>query len=456
MKQKVDLVIKNAKIWTEIDQKYALRDSQVAINQGTIVEIGALQNLDERFEVSKFWDAQGKVLLPGFINTHCHLFQTFIRGLGKDLPFIEWMNNSVRIMMPEMDYESVYLAAMMGCMEAIRTGTTTLVDFMYANVKPNLSDAVMQAFDDCGIRGILARGLTDVERLPGSPVRPASWSKVEDSLIDHDRLRLKYKDNPRMGFMLAPSVIWGMTRDGLKTVVDYAKSQDMVVTMHILETADDDQFSLKNYGKRTIRALEEIGILETKFLAVHCIRMEQEDTDLFIKYGTSISHNPVANMILGSGVAPISKLTGLGIPISLGTDGAASNDSQSLIEVMKTAALLQKVHYRDTASLSAREVFSMATNQGAKAIHMDDQIGTLEAGKKADILVVDFKKPNTTPCYHPIASLVYSGSEGNINSVFIEGALIYEDGQFTQINEVTLLKKAQQKAEELYRQALSK
>ena len=143
MKQKVDLVIKNAKIWTEVDQKFALRDGQVAINQGTIVEIGALQDLDERFEVSKFWDAQGKVLLPGFINTHCHLFQTFIRGLGKDLPFIEWMNNSVRIMMPEMDYESVYLAAMMGCMEAIRTGTTTLVDFMYANVKPNLSDAVL-------------------------------------------------------------------------------------------------------------------------------------------------------------------------------------------------------------------------------------------------------------------------------------------------------------------------
>jgi 5-methylthioadenosine/S-adenosylhomocysteine deaminase len=350
-----------------------------------------------------------------------------------------------------MDEESIYLAAMVGCMEAIQTGTTTIVDFMYANIKPKFSDAVVRAFDDCGIRGVLARGLTDVDRLPGSSVRPASSAPVEESLVDHDRLRKLYKGHPRVSFMLAPSVIWGMTERGLKTISEYAKAEDMVVTMHLLETADDDRHSLEKYGKRTTRVLEETGILDTKFLAVHTIRVEEEDINLFLQYKTSISHNPVANMILGSGVAPISTLTKRGISISLGTDGAASNDSQSLLEAMKTAALLQKVHYRDTAALSAKEVFSMATDQGAKAIQMADRIGSLTVGKRADILVVDFKQPNTTPSYHPISSLVYSGSEGNVTSAFIEGSLVYENGHFTKINEEEVLNKAQQKAEELYR-----
>jgi len=168
-----------------------------------------------------------------------------------------------------------------------------------------------------------------------------------------------------------------------------------------------------------------------------------------------ISHNPVANMILGSGTAPIWELTRRNITISLGTDGAASNDSQNLIEVMKTAALLQKVHYRDTSALTAHQVFSMATSQGAAAIQMADQIGSLEVGKRADIVAVDLEKPNTTPCYDPIASLVYSGTEGNIHSVFVEGDLIYDNGRFTRIDEEDILHRAQFKAQEMYHSAKS-
>ena len=449
MKQKVDLVIKNAKIRVDESPNCALADALVVIDQGRILDIGSAVDLDQ-YAVQKVWDAKGNVLLPGFINTHCHLFQTFVRGLGKDLPFIDWMNNSVRVMMPELDEESIYLAAMVGCMEAIRTGTTTLVDFMYANTMPKMADAVVRAFNDSGIRGVLARGLTDVDQLPGSPVRPSSSAPVSESLMDHDRMRQDYKNHPRVSFMLAPSVIWGMTYGGLKDVAGYAKSEDMVVTMHLLETADDDQFSMRKYGKRTTSVLEEIGILDTKFLAVHCIQVQEADIQLFEQYGNSISHNPVANMILGSGVAPISKLIKRNIPISLGTDGAASNDSQSLLEVMKTAALLQKVHYRDTAAISAGDVFSMATSQGAKSIHMENEIGTLAVGKRADILVVDYKQPNTTPCYDAIASLVYSGSEGNIHSVFVEGSLIYEDNQFTLFDQEDILNRAQHKAQKLY------
>lgn len=456
MKQNVDLIVENVRILLKSEKSQSNKNQSIVINDGKIVKIGDSKEINERFLPKKVFSADGKLVLPGFINTHCHLFQTFMRGLGKDLPFIQWMNNSVRLMMPNMDEEAIYLAAMVGCLESIRSGMTTIVDFMYAHVKPRYADYVLQAFVDCGVRGVLARGMTDVDRLPGSPVRPASYATAAQSFAEVDRTRAMYADNPNISFMLAPSVIWGMTFEGLQEISQYAKKNKMMVTMHILETVDDDQHSMEKYGKSTMRVLEDAGILETDFLGVHAIRVSQDDISLFNQYDVKISYNPLANMILGSGVAPILDLSKAGIKISLGTDGAASNDSQNLIEVMRAGALLQKAHQCDSAALSAWEVFSMATDQGAECINMADKIGTIEEGKQADIIVVDLQKANTTPCYDPIASLVYSGSSENISAVIINGEVIFDKGHFLKIDEMDILERAQKKAEELYKISLSK
>ena len=450
MKNKVDLIIKNARLVNKDQQECSSTNFSILIQDGRIMKISEDVNFMDQYSSDRIWDADGKLLLPGLINTHCHLFQTFMRGLGKDLPFIKWMNNSVRIMMPNLDEEAIYLAAMVGCMESIRSGTTTLLDFMYAHVKPHYADYVLKAFDDCGIRGVLARGMTDVERLPGSPIKPSSYATASDSLAEVDRSREMYKNHPRISFALAPSVIWGMTVDGLKEIASYAKKNHTLVTMHILETVDDDQHSYDKNGKSTTRILEDVGILDTDFLAVHAIRLSEDDLSLFKKYNTRISYNPLANMILGSGVAPIVELSKRGILVSLGTDGAASNDSQNLIEVMKSGALLQKVHNHDSAALSAWEIFSMATDQGAACINMQDQIGTIEVGKKADIIALDFNKPNTTPCYDPIASLVYSGNSENVTMVMVDGDIIYDQGIFSRFDEADILQRAQQKAQKIY------
>lgn len=454
--KKADLLITNARILSEEDQTLSEMDVSIAIQGGRILEIGEQKNLAGIYDARQTWDAKGKLLLPGLVNTHCHLFQTFMRSLGKELTFMDWVHRSVRLFMPLLDDEAIYLAAMIGCLEAIRTGTTTLVDYMYANVKPRNADAVLRAFDDCGIRGVLALGLTDVKQLPGSPVPSTTYSTVEDSLLDIERMKSDYVDHPRVSFMLAPSVIWGMTRDGLADAARYAKANNMVLTMHLLETADDDRFSQENYGKRTTRMLEDIGVLDANFLAVHAVRLIEEDFDLFERYHTSVSHNPVANMILGSGVAPVCELTRRGIPVGLGTDGAASNDSQNMIEVMKSAVLLQKVHHHDPNVITARQVFRMATSEGAETIKMGDQIGTLSPGKRADIIVVDLDLPNTTPWYEPVTSLVYSGSERNVSAVFIEGQLVLEAGKTTRVDEADLIRRAQQKAQELYKIAYAK
>ena len=449
--KKADLLIKNASVWHSQDQTVSKTDNSIAIHNGKILEIGKEQDLTAQYSVTKTWDAGGKLLMPGFINTHCHLFQVIMRGLGKDLPLLEWTNKSIRSFMPLLDEEAIYLASMIGCLEAIRSGTTTLVDFMYAHVKPGMADAVLKAFDDCGIRGVLAHGITDLKRLPGSSAPTITYAPVVTRIEELESMRLKYKDNPRIQFMLAPSVIWGMSREGLAEIAQYAKAQEVPVTMHILETGDDDKFSMNAYGKRTIPFLEEVGILDTKFLAVHAIQLEGEDFELFKHYNSKVSYNTVANMILGSGVAPIPRLSRAGIQIGLGTDGAGSNDSQNMFEVMKSSVLLQKVHHQDPTVLTANQVFLMATSQGAAAIFQEDQIGSLIPGMRADILVIDLAVPNTTPCYEPIASLVYSGSDRNISSVFIEGQQIIKNGEFTNVDEAALVKKAQEKGQALYK-----
>ena len=448
-----DLLITNARIWNAEEQTILLTDASVAIQHGKILEIGKPQDLTRQYNTGQSWNAGGKLLLPGLINTHCHLFQVPMRGLGKDLPFMDWVHQSVRLFMPLLDEEAIYLAAMIGCLEAIRSGTTTLVDYMYANVTQAMSEAVLKAFDDCGIRGILANGINDVAYLPGSDMPALTFDTVENRLAETERMRSKYQAHPRIHFMLAPSVIWGMTRAGLAELAQYAKAQNLTITMHLLETADDDEYSLSNYGMRTLPLLEETGVLDAKFLAVHAIRLEAEDFCLFKQHRSKISYNPVANMILGSGVAPIPELSRAGLQIGLGTDGAASNDSQSLIEVMKSAVLLQKVHHQDPTALSARQVFSMATDEGAAAIFMEDQIGSLQPGMRADLLVVDLDRPNTTPSYDPIASLVYSGNERNIHTVFVEGQLVMEDGSFKLVDERALMQSARDKTRALFKAA---
>ncbi len=449
--KKADLLIKNASIWHAQDQTISKKDNSIVIANGKILEIGKLQDLATQYAVTKTWDAGGKLLMPGFINTHCHLFQVIMRGLGKDLPLLEWTNKSVRSFMPLLDEEAIYLASMIGCLEAIRSGATTLVDFMYAHVKPGMADVVLKAFNDSGIRGVLAHGITDLERLPGSSAPTITYAPVVKRIEELESMRLEYKDHPRIQFMLAPSVIWGMSREGLAEIAQYAKTQDVPVTMHVLETGDDDKFSMNEYGMRTIPLLDEVGILDTKFIAVHAIQLKDEDFELFKRYNSKVSYNTVANMILGSGVAPIPRLSRAGIQIGLGTDGAGSNDSQNMFELMKSSVLLQKVHHQDPTVLTANQVFSMATSQGAAAIFQEDQIGTLTPGMRADILVIDLSVPNTTPCYDPIASLVYSGNDRNISGVFIEGQQILENGEFTNVDEVDLINKAQEKGQALYK-----
>ena len=452
MNETIDLLLTHANLITQNDQRTVIEDGALAVKDGIIVALGPAADLQALFQPRKLLDAGGKWAIPGFINTHNHLFQVFMRGLGKDLPFLESMVASISKLMPFMDEESIYLGALTGCLEAIRTGTTTMLDFMYANIHPMLSDCVIQAFEDVGIRGILGRGFTDVEIFPFTNIHSRTWEPIDRILADVDRLVSRYQDHPRVKIILAPSVVWNITRQGLVATAEYSRLHDMPVTIHLLETDEDDSFCLQTYGQRTLPFMEKIGLLSPRFLGVHAIHLLPEDFDLIQRYHIKISHNPVSNMILGNGVCAVPELLRQGIQVGLGTDGAASNDSQSMLETMKTAAILQKAFTKDPAAISAQTVFSMATDLGAQSIGQDKKIGSLEIGKCADFVLVDLNKANTTPSYDLITSLVYSGSERNIYAVVVDGRLIYQDGHFTSVDEESILQRTKRKAEELYYQ----
>lgn len=431
----IELLLIHANIVTLDNFDSSFTDGSIAIDKGIIVELGLTEALEGVYQPRRKVDLKGKYVFPGFINSHTHLFQTMFKGLPKDYSLNKWLKKVIRPYTPFLDAETCYLAALAGCAEAIRSGTTTILDYMYAHPQPELSDAIVQAFDQIGIRGYLARGFSD--KMFGSNINKALQESVEK--VTADVLRLKAKYGSRI--WLAPSALWNVSQEALTAVCDTAKNYNIPVTMHLNETQLDNKYSNQYYGQNAIPFLEEIGLLNENFLAVHCVYMDQEGTESFRKHNVKISYNPVSNMILGSGVMNLPLLEGL--TVSFGTDGAASNDSQNMLETMKLGAILQKVHYQNPAIIDAKRIVQMATLDGARALGLEKETGSLEKGKKADMLIYDALQPQSFTMHNPLATLVYASNPGNIDSVIIDGKEVMINKQFVTIDEERILHEAQ-------------
>jgi 5-methylthioadenosine/S-adenosylhomocysteine deaminase len=442
-RQPVDLLVTHAVMHTLGAEKRVFADGALAVHAGEIVAVGETADLERRFEALQIRNAKGLHLIPGLVNTHNHLFQVFARAKGKDLRFIDWVEGAVRPLINYLDEEACYLAAMIGCLEAIRSGTTTILDYMYVANRPGLCDGILRAFDEVGLRGILGRGFNTMKTMPwGSP--STSYEPVDSALADLARLQRIVKPNPRLSIALAPGVNWSMSAEGVAASVELQR-QGMLVTLHLQENELDDEYSLKMFGQRAVPFLADAGLLGPTFLAVHAVQMPPEDMALFIEHDVAVSHNPASNMILGSGVAKVTEMLASGLRVGLATDGAASNDSQNMIEAMKLAALLQKGFLRDTSALGAQQTLEMATRIGASAVGMGDLTGSLEAGKRADFVLLDMDRPNTFPVADFAAALVYAGEPGNVDSVAVDGEFIFDRGAFTRVDQGVLLRQAWEK-----------
>lgn len=423
-----DLLIDGATVLTMDADGTVVSDGVIGVAGGAITLIEKrIPNI--HYSAAEIIDGRGMLAFPGFVNTHAHCFQSLLKGLGADMSLIEWLNRSVQPFGVSVTHRQQKLATLLACLESLKSGCTTLCEFFYTNQDPELADVCIETMRSTGIRTVLMRTFQDYD---GEYDTPSCYIETVEKAIDEvERLRCSYLSDDMLSIWTGPDVTWATSRRGYEAILEYCLDRDVCYTMHLKETPEDDAMCLRHYGCGIVDLLEEIGFLTDKFLAVHCVHLTQREVKLLAERGVSVSHNPAANLYLGSGIAPISALIDAGANVCLGTDGAASNNTTDIIDSMRLAALIQKGVHRDATAMSARDVVTMATSGGAKALRMNDAIGSLEVGKRADIVLFNPDKLRSTPMHDSLATLVYSSSAENIDTTIVDGNVVYRKGVFS-------------------------
>ena len=427
MSEKYDLIIRNAAIHTMDRDRQVIDRGSLAVKGDRIAKIEQ-GDLPEQDTAGQVIDADGMILFPGFVDTHIHIFQSFLKGLGADHPLIEWLNLSALPYGTVMTPRQHELATRLACMEALKSGCTAICEFFYTNQDPELAHACIEGMRSTGIRSVFIRTFQDTGEEYGMPsvfIEPA-----EKAMREVASLKKCCKEDDMLTIWTGPDVTWSTTKEGYQTMLEYCLSENVRYSMHLKETEVDNEMCLRYYGKDIVDLLEEIGFLTDKMLAVHCVNLTSRDIRRFAEYGVSVSHNPAPNLYLGSGIPPIPESLLAGVNVSLGTDGAASNNSTDMLETMKLAALIQKGIHRDASVITAGQVIRMAACGGAKAIGMEDRVGTLEAGKKADMILFDPRHLKSFPNHDAEATVVYASSEENIDTTIVNGKIVYHKGAF--------------------------
>ncbi len=442
----------NAIVLTMNNTREILFGGAVAVQGDRIVETGDTSVLLARHPAAEVIDCTGRIVMPGMVNTHTHLFQTLLKGLGDDMDLKQWFSCMTGPAAVHLTVPDIHAAALHGCIESIRAGVTTLVDFQYVHVRPGMTDAVVEAFQQTGMRGFVCRGFltTGVEHgVPPELIEDANavMADTRAAVQRHNRT------GGRVQVGIAPCMIWTVDEQALRSTRKLADELDLLVTTHLAETQFELTCAQVAYGCTDTVFLDRIGFLGPDVLAVHCVNCNSHDITLLAGHDTKVSHNPCSNLYLASGIAPIPEMLAAGLTVSLGSDGPASSNNHSLIQAMKFAALIQKGVHRDATIITAEEVMEMATIGGARAVGLESEIGSLETGKKADLIVIDADSAALTPFHNAASALVYSALGNEISTVMIDGRLVMRDGAVLTMNEASVRAAAQQAAEELARRA---
>ncbi|NMC31490.1 MAG: amidohydrolase [Veillonellaceae bacterium] len=432
-----------------------LRDAGLIWEQDRIVMIAASEVIHQQAAEKgiSLEDASGKFVFPGFINTHTHLYQNLLKGLGTDTTLENWWHRVIAPAGIKIRKEHVAAAAAGGAIEALRSGVTTLVDYMQVHPVVQLSDVEIETLRDIGIRLVYGRGFRDTGRESGFP--PELIEDTEMVLADVLRLKRKYEEPELMTrIWLAPAGVWALSPVGLRETAEFSRDYNVPVMMHMFETATDENVCRTRFNCSALECFEKSGLLNTHLLAVHCVEMGEAELTTFRSHNIFISHNPISNMYLASGVAPVPRMRELGMNIGLGTDGAASNNCNDMLEVIKSTALLHKGFFRNPLAVTAQEVLEMATIEAARCIGLEQEIGSLETGKKADLFILNPARcARTCPVHDPVASLVYSASSRAIEKVVINGRIVMNDGGFPVLDEIQILREEQLQAQDLLQRA---
>ncbi len=431
--QQVDIIIKNGTILTMKSQNSLVKNGFLCIQGDSISHIGS--DGVESFEAAKTIDVKGGLILPGLINAHTHAAMSLFRGLADDLPLMDWLNNYIFPAESKIDADFVFTGTLLACAEMIMSGTTTFCD-MYL-----FEDEAAKAAQEAGMRCLVGEVLYDFP----SP----NYGPIEKGLEYTEALINKWQDSPLVNIAVEPHATFTCSPDLLKAANKLALEYNVPLIIHVAETLSEIAELKEKYGKKPFEHLESLDLLGPHLIADHCVHIDDSEINRMAKHGVKAVDNPESNMKLASGISPVSKLIAQGVTVALGTDGCASNNNLDLFTEMDTAAKLHKIETMDPTVLDAITVLKMATIEGAKALDLEDITGSIEIGKKADIIIVDTNKPHLTPMYTPYSHIVYAARGNDVSHSIINGRLVMEDRKLLPLDLDSVLARAREKSGEV-------
>jgi 5-methylthioadenosine/S-adenosylhomocysteine deaminase len=428
--QDVDLIIKNGTILTMDAKNSILENGFIAIRGDGISHMGTGDI--SSIKAAKIIDAKGGLVLPGLVNGHTHAAMSLFRGLADDLPLMQWLENYIFPAERNMDAEFVYTGTQLALAEMILSGTTTFCD-MYL-----FEEEVATAAKKAGVRCLAGEVLYDFP----SP----NYGSVENGLAYTESLIQKWRNDPIVSIAVEPHSLFTCSPELLTASNELASKHGVPLIIHVAETLNELLEIKKKYAKTPIEHLESLGLLGPHLNADHCVHLEPSDIETMAEHGVKVVHNPESNMKLASGIAPVPELIRQGVTVGLGTDGCASNNNLDLFSEMDTAAKLHKVHAMNPTVLDAVSVLRMATIEGARALGLDDITGSLEIGKKADVIVIDTQKPHLTPVYNAVSTLVYAASGNDVTHSVINGKLVMANRKLLTLDLDEIIERSREKS----------
>jgi len=419
---RIDMIVLGDYIVTMDAVATVIENGAIAIDDGVILAIGRADQITASMQAEQTLDGDNRIVMPGLVNGHSHAAMTLLRGVADDLALMDWLNNYIFPAEVEfVDAEFVRVGTELACWEMIRGGTTTFVDMYY------YPDVIAEVVDSCGMRALISATVIDQR----SPDAESAVDSIEKGNNFIERWQRK---NSRITPIFGPHANYTLNAEQLRATRAAAMQYNVPISIHMAESPFEFQYSQDTYGMTSIEFFESIGFFEGPTIAAHVVWPTEAEIPILAERKVGVIHNPTSNMKIASGIAPITDMLKAGVRVGLGTDGAASNNDLDMWEEMRLASLLQKVEQMNPEVLPAETVLRMATSGGATAIGLGDKIGSLEVGKRADLIQVAFDDVHHVPTYDVTSHLVYVNDEQDVASVVVDGRVLMREREILTID----------------------
>jgi 5-methylthioadenosine/S-adenosylhomocysteine deaminase len=427
--ERADFIVRGGWVVTMDGAFRVIENGAVVVRRERIVEVGPYTEVAAKYTAARTIDARGRIVMPGLINTHTHVPMVMFRGIADDLVLMDWLQKYIfPAEAKNVDEQFVRWGTRLGCLEMIRGGTTAYVDMYY------FEDAIADETARAGMRAVLGETLIDF---------PAPDNKTWDAGMAYvEKFVTKWKHHPLITPAIAPHAPYTVSTEHLKQAHEFSVRHKVPLIIHVAEDYAEVKTIQERYNASSVAYLDRIGLLDDRVIAAHVVWPTEDDIKTLASRSVGVSHCPQSNMKLAAGVSPVPQMLRAGVAVGLGTDGAASNNDLSLWEEIDTAAKLHKLISKDPTTLNAREAIEMATIRGARAINLDKDIGSLEAGKLADLIIIGASSPHQTPLYNVYSHLAYATKASDVETVMINGRVVMENRRVLTIDEILVRAKA--------------